>query len=115
MTAGIDISGSIGGGAERVPGDCIILVDNAEITSLYPYLTQVTAEGGRMPASTAALSFESVRGDDGKWAVQDAGLLAPWKAIVIEAAFGDRTEEVFRGVIRDVTADYPNEAGAATV
>lgn len=86
-----------------------------EIFSLYPFITQVSAEIGRIPAATATLAFESVRDGNGQWSVQDAGILAPWKSIVIEAAFSSNVEEVFRGVIRTVSADYPNEAGAATV
>jgi len=116
MMTSIDISVSIGGGGgERAPGDCIIRVDGTEITSLYPYLTQVEAQTARTPAGTATLSFESVRDSSGQWSVQDAGILAQWKSVVIEVAFGDHTGEVFRGVIRTVSADYPSEAGAATV
>jgi phage protein D len=59
--------------------------------------------------------FETQRDEHGRWTVQDRGLLAPWKRIVIEAAFGQHTEELFRGFIREVLADYPSESGAATV
>ena len=44
-----------------------------------------------------------------------AGSWRPWKRIVIEAAFGQHTEELFRGFIREIVADYPNESGASTV
>jgi len=113
--ASINIPANIGGSGERAPGDCVIRVDGNEITGLYPYLTQVAAQISRHPAATATLSFETVRDAKGMWAVQDAGILAPWKSIVIEVAFGNDTEEVFRGMIRTVTADYPRQAGGATV
>ena len=82
---------------------------------LYPFLREVTAECSRDEASTARLVFETQRDEHGRWTVQDRGLLAPWKRIVIEAAFGQHTEELFRGFIREIVADYPNESGASTV
>jgi phage protein D len=101
--------------AFRAPADCVIRVDNKEIVELYPFLREVTAECLRDEASTARLVFETQRDEHGRWTVQDSGLLAPWKRIVIEAAFGQHTEELFRGFIREIHADYPNESGAATV
>jgi phage protein D len=99
----------------RAPVDCVVLVDDQEIAELYPFLREVTAECSRNEASTARLVFETQRDEHGRWTVQDRGILAPWKRIVIEAAFGQHTEELFRGFIREVLADYPYEAGAATV
>jgi hypothetical protein len=101
--------------AFRAPADCVILVDDAEVAELYPFLREVTAECSRDEASTARLVFETQRDEHGRWTVQDRGLLAPWKRIVIEAAFGQHTEELFRGFIREVLADYPAESGSATV
>jgi phage protein D len=99
----------------RAPADCVIRVDDEEIAELYPFLREVTAECSRDDASTARLVFETQRDEHGRWTVQDRGLLAPWKRIVIEAAFGQHTEELFRGFIREIVADYPGEDGAATV
>jgi phage protein D len=101
--------------AFRAPADCVIRVDGQEIAELYPFLREVTAECSRDEASTARLVFETQRDEHGRWTVQDRGILAPWKRILIEAAFGQHTEELFRGFIREVLADYPDEAGAATV
>lgn len=101
--------------AFRAPADCVIRVDSEEIAVLYPFLREVTAECSRDEVSTARLVFETQRDEHGQWTVQDRRILAPWKRIVIEAAFGQHTEEMFRGFIREVIADYPNEAGAATV
>jgi phage protein D len=101
--------------AFRAPADCVIRVDDEEITELYPFLNEVTAECSRDDASTVRLVFETQRDEHGRWTVQDSGLLAPWKRIVIEVAFGQYTEELFRGFIREILADYPSESGAATV
>ena len=101
--------------AFRAPADCVIRVDDQEIAELYPFLREVTAECSRDEASTARLVFETQRDEHGRWTVQDRGILAPWKRIAIEAAFGQHTEELFRGFIREVLADYPDEGGAATV
>ena len=101
--------------ALRAPADCVIRVDDGEIAELYPFLREVTAECSRVETSTARLVFETQRDEHGRWTVQDRGLLAPWKRIVIEAAFGQHTEELFRGFIREILADYPNESGASTV
>src|SRR5215471_20424283 len=101
--------------AFRAPADCVIRVDDKEIAELYPFLREVTAECSRDEASIARLVFETQRDEHGRWTVQDSGLLAPWKRIIIEAAFGQLTEELFRGFIREILADYPNESGAATV
>lgn len=104
-------------GAQREPAGCVIKVGVAqlEITDLYPFLTGVDIECSRTDAWTATLTFESRRDEQGKWAVQDSGVLSPWEPIVVEASFGSRSEEIFRGYIREVSASYPEEAGAATV
>jgi hypothetical protein len=104
-------------GAQREPAGCVIKVGVAqlEVTDLYPFLTGVDIECSRTDAWTATLTFESRRDEQGQWAVQDSGVLSPWEPILIEASFGSRSEEIFRGYIREVSASYPEEAGAATV
>ncbi|MCP4657393.1 MAG: hypothetical protein GY856_18460 [bacterium] len=101
----------------REPAECVVKVAGEAIVDLYPFLTEVTAECYRelKREPKATLSFESRRDEHGRWTVQDAGVLAAWQPIVIEAAFGDYTEEVMRGFIREVQADYPEDPGAATV
>lgn len=101
----------------REPAECIIRVGSAgeEITDLYPFLTEVTVNASRAEPTVATLTFESRRDEQGRWAVQDDGRLAPWEPIVIEAAFGSVTEEVMRGYIREVRAGYPEDAGSASV
>jgi phage protein D len=101
--------------SSKDPADCIIKVDGQEITDLYPFLTQLSVESSRENPSTATLVFETLRDEQGKWTVQDKGILIPWKPIKIEAAFGTRTEEIMRGYIREVRADYPAEVGSSTV
>ncbi len=104
-------------GKRREPAECIIRVGRAgaEITDLYPFLVEVSVDASRDRPTTATLRFESRRDEHGRWLVQDDGRLVPWEQIVIEAAFGSTTEEVMRGFIREVRAEYPEEAGGATV
>jgi hypothetical protein len=104
-------------GAQRDPAGCVVKVGVAqfEIADLYPFLTGVSIECSRSDAWSATLTFESRRDEQGKWVVQDSGLLNPWEPIVVEASFGSLSEEIFRGYIREVSASYPEEAGAATV
>src|SRR5262245_66680324 len=83
----------------RAPADCVIRVDDQEIAELYPFLREVTAECCRDEASTARLVLETQRDEHGRWTVQDRGLLAPWKRIIIQAAFGHHTEELLRSFI----------------
>lgn len=99
----------------REPAECVIRVNGEEIADLYPFLVEATVQTSRSEATTATLQFETRRDEMGDWLIQDAGILEPWAPIVIEAAFGDRNEEVMRGYIREVNAEYPEDAGAATL
>ncbi|BBO89462.1 phage late control D family protein [Desulfosarcina ovata] len=101
----------------REPAECIIKVGTAssEIADLYPFLTEVAVSASRRRPAVATLIFETRRDAQGQWEVQDSGVFAPWEPIVIEAAFGSTTEEVMRGFVREIRADYPEESGAATV
>ena len=102
-------------GERKEPAECLVTVDGEEATELYPFLVELTVDTARDRAAAATLKFESRRDEHGVWTVQDAGILAPWKTLVIEAAFGSDTEEVMRGYIREVSADYPREPGNTTV
>jgi hypothetical protein len=86
-----------------------------EITDLYPLLLEVTIDTGREEPAIAALKFETRRDNQGMWTVQDAGIFAPWEPIVIEASFGTSTQEIMRGFIREIRADYPENAGDTIV
>jgi phage protein D len=101
----------------REPAECIIRVgaSGEEISDLYPFLVEVTVDTRRDQAAVATLKFDTRRDEQGQWLVQDSGLLAPWAPVVIEAAFGSTVEEVMRGFILKVQADYPQDAGATTV
>ncbi|MFZ5447961.1 MAG: phage late control D family protein [Thermodesulfobacteriota bacterium] len=104
-------------GKDREPAECIIRVGSSgeEITDLYPFLVEVSVDTSRNEPAVATLKFETRRDEQGQWLVQDSGSLAPWEPIVIEAAFGSRTQEIMRGFIREIRADYPEEAGSALV
>lgn len=98
----------------REPAECIITVAGREIMDLYPFLVEVTVQASRSSAATANLRFETRRDEQGRWTVQDAGVFYNWATMKVEAAFGTYREEVFRGFIRECTADYPRSAGDAT-
>ncbi len=99
----------------REPAECIIRVDGEEIVDFYPFLTEVTVDATRARWCEGSLHFESRRDERGNWAVQDRGVLATWKRITIEAAFGAHTKPVLDGFIQEVHADYPSDQGSATV
>lgn len=99
----------------REPGECIIYVDGEELVDLYPHLRQASVVMDRGGATVCELDFETFRDADDTWRVQDSPLLRPWKAIVIEAVFGDRREEVMRGYIREVRLECPEQMGEASV
>jgi len=99
----------------RDPASCVISVDGEEITDLYPFLVSVDVSDSREMATTAELIFDSRRDENGEWVVQDAGLFVPWRKIKIEATFGDVIEEVMRGYVVTVDADYPSDPGSASV
>jgi phage protein D len=99
----------------REPAECVITVDGTEITDLYPFLMEARVETSRKDPWVATLQFESRRDETGKWLVQDAGVFRPWAPIVVEAAFGSSREEVMRGYVKQVDADYPEDPGTTTV
>lgn len=101
--------------ARRAPAECVVEIDNSEIVDLYPALVEVSVDADRKQWTTARLIFETRRLEDGSWTVQDDERIKPWKTVKIQAVFGAETEEVMRGYIREVKAEYPAEKGAAKV
>lgn len=99
----------------REPAECIIKVGGEEIAHLYPFLVEVRVDCSRGEAWTGTLRFESRRDETGVWMVQDDEAIRPWQPIVVEAAFGSTVEEIVRGYIREVRADYPEDPGATAV
>jgi len=104
-------------GDASAPAECVIKVgaSQTEIVELYPLLTEVVVVMRRAQAATATLKFETRRDEQGRWAIQDAGVFAPWEPLTIEASFGGYREEVMRGFIRQIDANYPLQPGATTV
>ncbi len=102
---------------KREPAECIIKLGAGgdEIADLYPFLTEVSVDCSREEAAVATIKFESRRDEAGKWIIQDDERLTTWQWVEIHAAFGSTTEEVFRGYIREINAEYPDDPGAATV
>jgi hypothetical protein len=99
----------------REPAECIIKVGGEEVSQLYPFLIEARIECHRTDAWAGTLRFESRRDENGVWSVQDDPAIRPWQPIVIEAAFGSTVEEIVRGYIREVHADYPQDPGATAV
>jgi phage protein D len=100
---------------ERAPGECIVSIDEQEIADLYPFLIEVSVDTSREAAAEAMLKLETRRDVDGSWIVQDDARIRPWKRLKIEAAFGETTEEVVRGYIREIQVEFPEDPGAAVV
>src|SRR6185295_14467092 len=99
----------------RQPAECTIRIDGEEISHLYPYLVEVRVECSRREASSGSLRFDSRRDENGVWTVQDDPAIRAWKPIVIEAVFGSTVEEIVRGYIREVHAEYPQDPGSSGV
>ncbi len=100
---------------KRQPAECVVELDNEEISDLYAALVEVVVEADRKKWTTATLILETRRLEDGSWTVQDDERVKPWVPVKISAVFGDETEEVMRGFVREVKADYPAEKGTAKV
>lgn len=100
---------------KRQPAECVIELDGQEIEDIYPAVISVEVVATRDQFTTAELILESRRLEDGSWLVQDDRRFKPWVTVNIQAKFGDETEEVMRGFVRSVSADYPAEKGAGRV
>ena len=100
---------------KRLPAECVVELDNSEIDDMYPALVEVVVDADRSRWTTATLVFETRRLEDGTWTVQDDDRFKPWAPVKIKAVFGDDSEEVMRGYVREVNADFPAEKGSARV
>ena len=99
----------------RQPAICRIYVDGEELVDLKSYLVEVTVESSRGAASVCTLVFDSFRLEDESWQIQDAGIFVPWKPFRIDAHFGDYSEEVMRGYVKEIWSDTPELMGKAKV
>ncbi|MCP4494543.1 MAG: hypothetical protein GY820_45675 [Gammaproteobacteria bacterium] len=99
----------------RFPGQCKITVDGEELVELAANLVEATVQTSRREPAVCTLIFDTVRLEDETWQVQDAGVFLPWKPFKIEANFGDYSEEIMRGYVREVRADTPEQMGKAKV
>lgn len=97
----------------RNPVECNVFVDEKEIKDLYPFINNISVEMNRKAAAVCTLDFNTVRENSGKWNIQDSGVFRPWKKIRVDALFGNYREEVFRGYIRDIVAEYPETMNAS--
>ena len=104
-------------GTGREPADCVIKLGTPprEIGELYPLLAEVTVECTRTQAWAARLKFQSFRDESGSWRVQADPAVAAWQPIEITARFGRTDEDLLKGYVREVKAEYPEDAGRANV
>ena len=100
---------------KRIPAECVVKLNGEEINDMYGALVSVDVDVNRTQWTMASLEFETRRVEDGTWSVQDDDRFKPWISITIEAVFGTETEEVMRGYIREVKAEYPREKGTGKV
>lgn len=99
----------------RKPARCRITVDGEEIMDLLPLLVEASVEMSRKEPSICTLVFDTVRLEDETWQIQDADIFVPWKPFLIEANFGDYSEEVMRGYVKEIRSDTPEQMGNAKV
>lgn len=102
-------------GARRQPAECVVEFGGGEIDDVYPALVEVVVEMDLRRWTTATLVFETRRLEDGTWTIQDDDRFKPWVEVKISAVFGDESDEVMRGYVREVRAEHPAEKGAARV
>ncbi len=99
----------------RQPAVCKLFVDDEELVEMMPFLVEATVETSRGAAAVCTLVFDTFRLEDDSWQVQDAGVFLPWKPFRIEAHFGDYSEEVMRGFVKEMWTDNPEQMGKAKV
>lgn len=99
----------------RDPAECEIIINGQAAADLYPFLGELTVETSRQQAWTATLNFETRRDEKGQWLVQDSDLLETWAEIEIIVLFGSYSETLFKGYIREIKTELPEDAGSATV
>ena len=99
----------------REPAGCVIKIDGQEVDDLYATLVDVSIVSPRQDSAEATLTFETRRVDNGTWNVQDDDRIRPWAPIDILATFGEREEPVFKGFIRQVKVEFPEQQGSAKV
>lgn len=99
----------------RQPARCKLYIDDEELVDLMPLLIEATVECSRGAASVCTLEFDTLRLEDESWQIQDAGIFVPWKPFRLEAHFGDYSEEVMRGYVKELWSDTPEQMGKSRV
>ncbi|HKK56809.1 hypothetical protein [Marinobacter sp.] len=103
---------------QRAPAECKMFLDGEEIADYYPLLREVLVDTSRTDAWTASLRFAVRRDELGRWDILDDGKVRDWAAIRLEVHFGDggaSGSTLFKGYIREVNIEMPEDAGAAEV
>lgn len=100
----------------RAPAECMVLVDDNEISDHYASLSEASVHMSRDAPATCTLVFDTMRDENGRWSIQDSRTFIPWKKLDVIAAFGSSHEEtVFNGYIREVRSNAPEDMSSASV
>lgn len=103
---------------QRAPAECKVFIDDKEIPEYYPLLQEIRVDTSRTDAWTASLRFAIRRNELGRWDILDDGKVHEWVAIYLEVHFGDGDgsgSDLFKGYVREVNIEMPEDAGAAEV
>ena len=94
--------------AYRKPAQCAIHIGSARrlITAPYAFIKAVTVDCRRDTATVATMQLTARRDGDKRWAMREAGIFGLGEPISIAADFGGHREEVMRGFVRELKADY---------
>ncbi len=98
--------------AYRKPVECVIRVGTARrlINAPFAFIKQVTVDCRRDRATVATLQLMARRESDRRGAVQEAGMFGLGEPIIIAADFGGHLEEVIRGFVREINANYGQDS-----
>jgi hypothetical protein len=92
----------------REPAKCVIHVGSPpeEIIAVAGYISELKVECYRDEASSAVLRLEARRSANGQRTAWSSDIFIPGEPILVQAIFGNRTEEVLRGYIADVKTKF---------
>ena len=101
----------------RSAASCLIEVgpDRTNIGALAPLVNSVEINASRSEAATGSIVIEDRRLEDGQWMAADSGLFQRWAQIRVSADFDSHVEEIFRGLITQITPNYPNDGGQTSL
>lgn len=97
------------------PVEARIFVDERELVELYPLVQEIRVEMRRGQADECVVVFDTLRREDGDWVVQDLQQFKTWSRFRVDVLFGRSQETLLQGYVREVSLNYPEQMGGATV